>query len=72
MEAMRHFIPAGFEARNYVLIALLGLCLRSRLISVARSSDVAAYSELLKKAFECFFRSESHASFKSHSTLTGM
>lgn len=61
MEAMRHFIPAGFEARNSVLIALLGLCLRSRLISAARSGDVVAYSELLKKAsVECFFRSESH------------
>lgn len=26
VEAMRRFIPAGFEASNGVLIALLGLC----------------------------------------------
>lgn len=34
---MRRFIPAGFETRNGVLIALLGLCLRSRLIAALRS-----------------------------------
>lgn len=50
MEAMRRFIPAGFEARNGVLIALLGLCLRSRHISAMRNGDVVDYSELLKKA----------------------
>lgn len=32
---MRRFIPAGFETRNGVLIALLGLCLRSRLVAAA-------------------------------------
>lgn len=30
---MRRFLPAGFEARNGVLIALFGLCLRCRHIS---------------------------------------
>lgn len=61
MEAMRHFIPAGFEASNGVLIALLGLCLRSRHISSSRNGDVVAYFALLKKAsVEYFFRSESH------------
>lgn len=50
MEAMRRYIPAGFEAKNGVLIALLGLCLRSRHISVASNGDVGDYSELLKKA----------------------
>lgn len=50
MEAMRRFIPAGFEAKDGVLIALLGLCLRSVHISVAGNSDVIDYSELLKKA----------------------
>lgn len=49
MEAMRHFIPAGFEASNGVLIALLGLCLRSRHISSARNGDVVAYFALLKR-----------------------
>lgn len=33
---MRRFIPAGFETRNGVLIALLGLCLRSRHIAEGR------------------------------------
>lgn len=46
---MRRFIPAGFEARNGVLIALLGLCLRSRHISATSNGDVVDYSELLKK-----------------------
>lgn len=32
---MRRFLPAGFEARNGVLIALFGLCLRCRRISGA-------------------------------------
>lgn len=50
MEAMRRFIPAGFEAKNGVLIALLGLYLRFRHISVASNGDVGDYSELLKKA----------------------
>lgn len=43
MEAMRHLIPAGFEASNDVLIALLGLCLRSRHHSSERNCDALAH-----------------------------
>lgn len=70
MEAMKHFIPAGFEASNGVLIALLGLCLRSRHMSPARNGDAVAYFALLKKAsVEYLFRfGVAHASFQSHST----
>lgn len=71
MEAMRHFIPAGFEASNGVLIALLGLCLRSGRISSARSGYVVAYFALLKKSL-CgvfFFLSESHV---LHLSLTAL
>lgn len=74
MEAMRHVIPAAFEARNCVLIALLALCLRPRHISVARNSDVVAYSELLKikkASAECFF-SKSHMLYLSLSVSVTM
>lgn len=62
MEAMRHFIPAAFEAGNGVLIALLGLCLRSRHISSSRSGIdvVVLFRKKRKASVEYFFHSESH------------
>lgn len=41
MAAMRRLQPAGFEARNGVLIALFGLCLRCKRVS----ADMAAVCE---------------------------
>lgn len=75
MEAMRHFIPAAFEASNGVLIALLGLCLRSRHISSARNGiDVVVYFRKKKPQWNisfslshtCFIRVSQHFSQAVH------
>lgn len=69
-------MQAAFEASNSVLIALLGLCLRSRHISSARNGiDVVVYFRKKKKpqwnisfilCHTCFIRVSQHFSQAVH------
>lgn len=67
---MRHFIPVGLKASNGVLIALLGLCLRSRHISFEENSYAEAYFVHSKKAsLEHLFHSELDLSLSAFITM---